>query len=258
MVIFLLAFVRFFSGTLETSGQLRARNELLMEAQTAQGLMVNRIKEAWYVFPPGTSITLSSSGWTTARVLNYTDPPAYTWKTGDHFLAMILPPEKEGVPCSKDNKGCFRFFAYYPMNRAYYNEKAGVAEKLNPDANETKTWVLMEYRAYYPASRCPVTASGDPDPTNTAYRGKRAYFLVDYVQPLKDPRDSRYDYPKLFDYKTASGKVNYVLTELRFWRVLTPGNYEIRVPPEPGSTLRLGASPYNLSAKASRSDYYCR
>ncbi len=253
MAVLMLAFVRFFGGTLRATGRLQVRNELLNEAQLAHHLIASRVKEAWYVWPPGRKLRLANSGWTTQNTLD----GGRNWTVGPKFLAMILPPAKDGVECSRDKAGCFRFFAYYPMKRSFYLSHASAVEALEPDGpNDGKVWVLMEYRAVYrPAGRCPVKDNGDPKPGNTAYRGRRGRLLVDDVQPLNDPWDPAYGYPALFTFAVAGGKVRAVGVALRLAREVRGRVY--RVPAE-RTPLSVAAELQNLGVKADRDRYYCQ
>lgn len=254
MAILMLAFVQFFGGTLRVSSELQVQNELLNEGQVAHQLIASRIKEAWYVWPPGSSLELAHTGWTTQNTFD----GSHTWTVGPFFLAMILPPLKDGVTCSSSKTGCFRFFAYYPMRRQDYVANASVTEALEPDPrNDPNVWVLMEYRAYYRhggVADCPVE-DGDPDPTNTAYRGRQGRFLVDDVQPTTDPWDSTYDYPAIFSYQTSGGTVQAVSVQLRFARESRKRVY--RVPASPG-TLTLTIEPRNQGILAHDDGAYCQ
>lgn len=264
LAVLLLVFLQFFSSTLRTTTHLRIENELLNEGQLAHHLIASRLKEAWYVWPPHARLRLANSGWTTQNTLT----GGRTWTVGPTFLAMILPPERDQTKCSARTrctnpklgclKGCFRFFAYYPMKRSHYVAHARPVEALDPDtANDAKTWVLMEYRAHYaPGNRCPVAASGEPDPTNTGYRGRRGRFLVDYVQPLEDPWDRSYDYPALFSYTTATGgKVQAVAVNLRFAREARGRVYRVPTTTDP---LTITVEPRNLRVRADPSKPYCQ
>ncbi len=253
MAILMLAFVQFFGGTLRTTASLQVQNELLNEGQLAHHLIVSRIKEAWYVWPPGSKIKLAKGGWTTRNTID----GGHTWTVGPHFVAMILPPKKDGVACSKSKDGCFRFFAYYPMKRSLHRARAGVVEALEPDpANDSKVWILMEYRAHYgPGGDCPVKATGEPDPTVKAYRGKRGRVLVDYVQPLSDPWDPAYDYPALFSYVTAGGRVRAVTVSIRYARKARGRVYRVPAGKKP---ITVAVEPQNQDVKADPSRPYCK
>lgn len=54
------AFTGFFVSTLRTTSDFDRRNELLIEGQIAHQLLVSRLQEAWFVYPSGQSIILSS------------------------------------------------------------------------------------------------------------------------------------------------------------------------------------------------------
>ncbi len=256
LAVLMLAFVRFFGGTLEASGRLQIQNELLAEAQIAHHLIASRVKEAWYVWPPGANLKLASSGWSTANTLD----GGRDWTVGPKFLAMILPPQKDGVECSTDKAGCFRFYAYYPMRRSHYTSKASAVEALDPDpANDSKVWVLMEYRSYYRikgGKSCPVRPDGSPDPSNTGYRGRRGRLLVDYLQPFTDPWDPAYSYTGLFDLKTSGGKVTAVAIHMRFVRHARGRVHRVPAGTDP---LSISTVPQNLDVLADASDgTYCR
>ncbi len=255
LAILMLAFARFFGSTLRASSHLQIQNELLNEAQVAHQLIASRVKEAWYVWPPGSVLRLAHTGWTTENTL----AGSRDWAVGPFFLAMILPPRKDDVVCTTNPDGCFRFFAYYPMLRSHYVAHAAPVEALEPDpANDTRVWVLMEYRALYRRSGsadCPVTSSGEPDPSNQAYKGKRGRLLVDYVQPLSDPWSPAFDYPALFQYQTTGGSVTAVAVQLRLARSSRGQVY--RVPARPGP-LALTVEPNNLDVKARPGSDYCR
>jgi len=255
LAVLMLAFVRFFGSTLKASSSLQVQNELLSEAQVAHQLVASRIKEAWYVWPPGSVLRLANSGWTTQNTLD----GGRNWIVGPTFLAMILPPKRDGVKCSLYKVGCFRFFAYYPMKRDHYVSHASAVEALDRDPqNDGKVWVLMEYRSFYRrsgAAPCPVRADGHPNPAETAYRGKRGRLLVDYVQPLSDPWDSTYDYPWLFDFQTPGGSVTAVTVELRLAREARSRVH--RVPAQAGA-LTLTVEPKNLGVVARTDGAYCQ
>ena len=253
MAVLMLAFVRFFSGTLRTAASLQAQNELLNEGQLAHHLIVSRIKEAWYVWPPGSVLRLANSGWTTENSLR----GGQDWTVGPTFLAMILPPEQDQTRCSANDRGCFRFFAYYPMKRSFYLAHASPVEALEPDPrNDRKVWVLMEYRAYYkPGRNCPVKPSGKPNPGIKAYRGNRGRLLVDYVQPLADPWDPGYNYPALFSFTASRGKVQAVTVSLRFAREVRGQVY--RVPASKGP-FSITVEPRNLGVQADPNGDYCK
>jgi len=251
MAILLVAFTRFFGGTLRASSTLQVRNELLSEATIAQGLIASRVKEAWFVWPKGASLELTRSGWTTQNPFD----GGQTWTVGKRFLAMILPPLKDDVPCSLDRDGCFRFFAYYPLPRSYYVAHASVVETLEPDpANDARTWVLMEYRAVYRKSgqaRCPVR-NEQPDPNNLSYRGRKGRFLLDYLQPPTDPWDTRFNYPGLFLH---SADATAVTVNLRLARAAAQRVYRV---PDHEAPFSLTVRPKNVGVPVSDESPYCQ
>lgn len=180
-----LVFIRLFSSTLDATSRITDQNALMHEAQIAEQVIASRIKLAWKVFPPGTSIRINS-GMTTHNFLADSD----TWVVGtDPILAMILPPRVPGYTalCSASNPDyCFRFFAYYAFRRIDYLNAVSPtsAEALFPDPLNENTWVIMEFRRT-------LTNITDPDaitaPSGDAiYSGVKGRLLVEYVQPEQD------------------------------------------------------------------------
>jgi len=176
-----VAFIKVFSSTLEATNQINDKNELLHEAQIAQQVIASRVKVAWEVFPPGTSIYLNN-GKTTKNYLG----GSHTWIVGkDPILAMILPPKKPGhteLCDSSHRRYCFRFYAYFAYRRSDYLAavSATSADALPPDSMNDDTWVIMEFRKT-------LTNIQDPNdilpPSSGDYPGVRARLLVEYVQP---------------------------------------------------------------------------
>ncbi|WP_288481466.1 prepilin-type N-terminal cleavage/methylation domain-containing protein [uncultured Deinococcus sp.] len=176
--IVMAALFNFFSQTSSVSAQSSSRAELQQEVLTAQQLIAGKLKEAWYIYPAGTVITLGGSGTNNTRKNPVATSNPQSWTTGtDPILAMILPPMTSG--------GAYRFYAYYPVLRSVWVGATGgtsAPTSSNPGSdavNDGSTWVLAEYRASltltsttpFPSTPPPVPTTGD------------ANLLTDYIAP---------------------------------------------------------------------------
>jgi prepilin-type N-terminal cleavage/methylation domain-containing protein len=160
-----------FSGTLNTS------NELLREGQITVQLISNRVKEACYLHPNDTELSLVNTGFTATNPFNTSNQSR--WVIGKHpMVAMLLPPE----PDSSD----YRFFAYYAIPRSQYVNNATGAGNPGKDArNDSSVWMLMEYRSNIPNVPAGTPCSSIPALATYAdsIRGKSGNLLLDYVSP---------------------------------------------------------------------------
>lgn len=222
--ILMLAFTQIFGGSLKASSQINSRNELVSEGQIAQQLVASRLQSAYYIYPPGTSMQLTSSGSTAKNTVNGAN--TYTWIVGTTFVAMILPPTVRKICSSNSNvnespDACFSFYAYYPVLRS---ELISKHSDIAPDAdpNNASVWVLMEYRANLidgvPRSSDLIAAPpSSPNGTyttvltnsasiNPTAKGKSGQMLVDYVQPL-----GAAPYNTIFAVNTANKFVDFNL-----------------------------------------------
>ncbi|WP_457629880.1 type IV pilus modification PilV family protein [Oceanithermus sp.] len=180
-----LAFIRIFSTTLDATGRINDRNTLLHEAQLAEQIIASRVKLAWEVFPPGTSIRINNGATTRNHLAG-----SNTWVVGsDPMLALVLPPKKPGYTerCDTSNPDfCFRFFAYYAFRRSDYLSAVSPtsAEALFPDSQNDDTWVIMEFRRVLTNVTDPSTIA--PPNGDSIYAGVKGRLLVEYVQPETD------------------------------------------------------------------------
>jgi len=177
-----VAFIHFFSTTLDATDRINDRNDLLHEAQIAEQIMASKAKLAWRIFPPGTSIYMND-GKTTKNYL----ADSNKWIVGtDPIIAMILPPITPGFTnkCTNANRRyCFRFYAYYAIRRSDYINaiSKGSAEALPPDELNKNTWVIMEFRRTITNVTDPSTIT--PPAGEAIYRSTKGRLLVEYVQP---------------------------------------------------------------------------
>lgn len=185
-VVLLAVSNTFISGS-RTTTLSAARAELQQETVNAQQLIASRVKEAWYVFPPGQTLNLGGGD---LRKNPIAGASAGTWKTTDHpILALILPPQTPKAICvagsgaGTGNDGCYRFFAYYPVLRDQWVKKSMADSASNPGpdaANDIRTWVLAEYRDFYYGSTTPPVSVALPAiSTNRS----KVYLLSDYIMP---------------------------------------------------------------------------
>lgn len=179
------AFLQVFTGTLSQSTLTSARAELLKEGQVAVQVMASRLQEACYVYASGRTLRMANSGYSTQK-----PDGSYDWTVGtDPILAMILPPNPQSA-----NPDSYRFYAYYPLQRSFYNSNAGASLQLEPDSANDNVWVLMEYRRNIDpditpgdfatpagsAASCATLAQGL---TNADIQGGTARVMVDYIEP---------------------------------------------------------------------------
>lgn len=203
--ILLLALGAFFSQNSQAALQLNTRSDMQQETIIAQQLITGRLREAVYVMPAGQTLVLSSSA---ASAPTYTNPVGArrgspTWITGsDPILAMVLPPKdgSAGENCllttttttPTGNDACYRFYAYYPVNRKTWTDGTSGSNDPGVDATNENTWVLVQYMSYlsgdfYDAevtnmtSATPVTIPRVIDYVN--FKISNAQILADYIEP---------------------------------------------------------------------------
>jgi len=230
-----LVFVRIFVSTLDASSQINVRNELLQEAQIAEQIIASKVKLAWYVYPPGTTLKINN-GATTRNALADTQD----WQVGaDPIVALVLPPENPAADCTSDPLGCYSFYAYYAFPRAHYVASIGPssAQRLDPDPRNDGTWVIMEFRTrlsgFVPNTEDTPSCTNTPVPNGGLSGGGR--LLVEYVQPESDP-------PAYSIFNVLpDGTV-----ELHLRMRKETHRRRIVVPPTSDPPLTLKASPRNL------------
>lgn len=184
------AFTGFFVSTLRTTSDFDRRNELLIEGQIAHQLLVSRLQEAWFVYPSGQSIILSSPAvWQTTNPTTGSN----VWTVGSNFVAVVLPPLDIRAACNPavpgQTGGCYRFFAYYPLGRAAYvaNTAGDIFARLPADAANAGAWVLMQYSAFLESA---AVVAGSTAPTAgalTTMGGVTVALVADYLAPGSAP-----------------------------------------------------------------------
>lgn len=210
--VVLAAVVYMYTNAATASAALQTRNDLLPEMQITQNYMVNKLKEAAYIFPNGANIQMSADGETTAK-----PDGGQNWTINtDPIVAFVVPP-KTVTPngCATATAGtssapstyptyCYAFYAFYAMKRADYLTAVTGADRPNADSNtDATTWVLVEYRGYY-SSASLNTNTGFLWGSSSIPAGNRGRLLMDYLPSYSSAT-------KLFS--VAGTTVNY-LTEI--------------------------------------------
>ena len=194
MGVIMLAFTQLFSGSLRASSTISARSELLSEGQIAQQLIVSRLKEAAYIYPPGTRFVMTN----TVRTRN-TVRTGQSWTVGaDPVVALLAPPKgspnTDTTTCSRASQSnkdmCYMFYAYYPVERGVFMDEVNLKYAPQSDPANGDAWLLMEYRqhVYDGVNRAGNRLRSPPDPSAVLGRlgGSTAQILVDYVQPTRE------------------------------------------------------------------------
>ncbi|MDB5044243.1 MAG: hypothetical protein JWQ08_293 [Deinococcus sp.] len=174
--IVLAAAFNLFTSSTKTASELQTRNELLSEMQTAQNYLAAQLREAVYVFPRGTALNLGT-GYSTKR------PVAGAWQVGAQaapVVAFIKPPEDTTQPCSSNENGCYKFYAYYPLTRSGWVSSATSFNNPGQDPQNGDRWVLAEYRSSYTT---PPLLSALASPYSPPSSGQSGRLLLDYLQP---------------------------------------------------------------------------
>ena len=248
----------FTQGT-QVSTQSSSRAEMQQEMLNAQQLIAGKLKEAWYIYPPGLTINM------TGTPLTQRPAGGNNWVVGtDPVLAMVLPPRTTALSCAttptstSGPDGCYRFLAYYPVKRSVWVTGTGTGSWRNPGADATngETWILAEYRG----TIAPGAGGSVPTTPPTVPTGNSANILSDYIAPTTattgftttSPINNTYT---MFTYvaadgtaATASKPVTGVTLNLATTRKI--GGTTLRLPNASG-TYTISVYPTNLGKVAS-------
>ncbi len=208
--IVMTTLLRLFTQGSQVSTQSSSRAEMQQDVLNAQQLIAGKLKEAWYVYPPGLTITM------TGTALTQKPSGGNNWLVGtDPILAMVLPPKNAALSCATGTAtstsgpdGCYRFLAYFPVKRSVWVTGTGIGSWRNPGPDDTnaETWVLAEYRGTIaPGTGGTLPPTPPPVPT-----GNSANILSDYIAPTTvttgftttTPVDNTYT---MFTYTAANG-----------------------------------------------------
>lgn len=162
-------------------GTIVGEADIIEDARAASAIIADEINQAAYIYPPGTTLTLNKSGYTTVNP-NTGDR---TWTVGeDPIIAMITAPNTEAMgDCDSDPAFCYTFVAYYPVARSLVAQNLPYLADATNDEGANAKWVLYEYRNNLDIGASPrefLNLQGD---IPNAFGGRAAQILVDYVIP---------------------------------------------------------------------------
>lgn len=246
--IILTALSSYFMNTSRISLNTRDRADMQQEILNAQQLITGRLREAWYVYPPATPLTLNGASAVTTRNPFRSDS---NWQTDrDPILAMILPPEKVGAKCESVatppsttpiHDGCYRFYAYYPVHRNTWVNGLSAASTNNPgpDPQNPDVWLLAEYRAAMTTP--PSTAAFPPSPPPTPPQGLQGRLLADDIAPTNAPGATY----RMFSYTVNPSGSDVTGVTIRLASIHRQGRTTQRLPDATG-TYTQEVAPTNL------------
>lgn len=166
---------------------------LTEDLRAALGLMTDYVNWALAIYPPGSTLTLGSSEAYTVRNPRTNNG---TWTVGtDPILALVLPPQDPTAPCtSTQQAGCFRFAAFYLLDRGDVVRNATGASNPGADPlNDGRARLLYLYQKTldnWPPSTGGSAPSGNrlqavqPNllfPGNSDITPGRGFLLADYL-----------------------------------------------------------------------------
>jgi type II secretory pathway pseudopilin PulG len=228
----------FLGSTTQSSNTINASNELLREGQIAQQLIAARLKEACYIYPSGSTITMGSSGFTTVNEFGGTPGTGYAWTVNTHpIIAMILPPNLTDPTDGVTTGNYFRFYAYYPVSRSrYFQMGFAESEKPNPDTfNDKSVWMLMEYRKNLTEFSEGTSSKCASMPATVDITGRSGRLLVDYISRA-NPINSLFTAGPTETSGTLNLGASYVDYSLQLERANSDGKTVVRVGQDSGST----------------------
>lgn len=187
------------SSATDGTGRLTSQGLLQQEALNGQAVIASRLKEAWYVYPGGSTLNFANN--TLIRNPS-TNTSSFTVGT-QPVLAMILPPRASGATCTPNtanNSGCYRFYAYYGMKRSdWVTAATGFKDPGAEPTGVPATWIIAEYQADY-VTRPTVSATAPAIPP-TASDNSRINLLAESVAPALGGASPAY---QLFTLSTTS------------------------------------------------------
>jgi type II secretory pathway pseudopilin PulG len=147
-----------FRSSAEGNSLIINKAELTDDVRSAGQMISDYARNAIYVYPPGTSLTLNTS--LTGGNYSVTNPRTSTniWTVGtDNIVAFILPPTQgltntgAALPlcaalAAPDSSSCLSIVAYYVVNRANVVANAGGSDNPGVDSLNATNGILYEYR----------------------------------------------------------------------------------------------------------------
>ncbi len=200
--VLLAVMFQFLISTSKGAEKIGSHSQIVTELQLAQQIISSRILEAAYLYPVGTTLKMGSGD----LKKNYVTD-SNRWEIGtDAIVAGFVPPaigETEHL-----------FFVYYILPRDIFIEKTLNDVTLDPDPkNDTKTWVLVEYRKYVE-----VPSSGFLDvPASDLKHGGKPQIVADFIQPVVNTDTPELDY-NIFGFDTNNQTVEVNFRLLKYTR----------------------------------------
>jgi len=187
----------------DTLGVIVGEADIIEDARAASAIIADEISQAAYIYPPGTTLTLNTSGYTTVNPKTNNR----TWTVGeDPIIAMITPPNTSNIngDCDNDPAFCYTFVAFYPVERSLVSENIPYMADPTNDTGANAKWVLYEYRKRLDVGASPLEFIGLQGNLPTEFGGIAAQILVDYVLPdsLRVDIGERDCYPGFTDRPT--------------------------------------------------------
>lgn len=251
--VVMTALFSFFQQGSQVSLQSSNRSELQQEVLNAQQMIAGKLREAWYIYPPGQAVALTVTNAPTAR--NPVSGNQF-WTTGTHpMLAMILPPRVATASCLTSIDGCYRFLAYYPVLRSVWVSGTVSDSWRNPgdDSANANTWVLAEYRANFPGTFAP-TAYPPASLPDVPGNGE-SNILADYVAPTVPASGftTTSNAYSMFSYVPASSSLAVPVTGVDFRLATTrrSASTTLRLP-SATATYNISVYPTNLGKVVSQ------
>lgn len=239
--IILSVLVSLFGQSAQTSTQSGVRAELQQEVLNSQQLVVSRLKQAWYVYPPTTAAFSLSTTLLTKNPI--TRNQSWNIRT-DPIVVMILPPTPFSTPAVTN----YTVYAYLAVLRSDWTSgitKNSVNDPGPDSVNDDSSWVLAEFKANLPSSFNPPSYSTGTAPTGIpalSFSNLSPQLLTDYIAPA---RVGTTDIYRMFSYGTdpSSGVVQSVNFNIATGRKV--GSQALRLPSATGQ-YQLSVYPANL------------
>ena len=163
-------------------GVIVGEADIIEDARAASAIIADEISQAAYIYPPGTTLTLNQSGYTTVNP----NTGGRTWVVGeDPIIAMITPPNTTNIngDCDDNPEFCYTFVAFYPVERGLVSDNVPYMADPANDTGAGEKWVLYEYRSRLDVGATALEFIGLQGDLPTQFGGIAAQILVDYVLP---------------------------------------------------------------------------
>lgn len=198
--VLLAVMFQFLIGASKSAEKISSHSQIVTELQLAQQIISSRIIEAAYIYPIGTEMKVGGNQLKKNHIRD-----TNKWIIGtDPFLAGFVPP--------KIGETEHLFFAYYILPRDVFIAATSDDVTLDSDSrNDTKTWVLVEYR-----QKVTVPPQGFlAVPSADLKGGGKPQLVADYIQPVLNSDTPELDY-NIFKLDSFSQTVGLNFRLLRY------------------------------------------